>query len=113
MEKIKAFNIKPGMVIEITRVVGKPVRKFPDIALVLAVTGRDIVEYTHFNFQDAYGGQMVGTLNGHNTVKVITGEQRHHVIEVILTEVFRSLHDANQNVDIIKLIQAMDKICQA
>lgn len=93
--KIKACEIKPGMVIGISR--GKLDAKFPDIALVTATKGIYSVEYTHFNFQDAYGGQMVGTLKGSTKVKVITGKQRQHVIKTILTEVFRNLHDINQD----------------
>jgi len=102
--KIKASAIKPGMVICIKRN-----GKFDDFCLVTAVKGKSHVEYTHLDFQDAYGGLMVGSLSGDTEVKVVTGKERKHIISKIKDDMFKYLHDAENTIDTIHLIEAMDK----
>ena len=100
--KIKAKEIKPGMVIGIKRI-----KKYNDICLVTACSGYTEIEYTHLDLQDAYGGLVVGTLDGEEKVKVINGDQRKYIIDVIKKDVFKNLHDIENVVDTIRLIEAM------
>ena len=102
--KIKAKDIQPGMVIGINRGGG-----YDDISLVTATKGYDTVEYTHFDYQDGYMGKLVGTLDGKIKVKVIKGNQRQKVIKKIKTDLHRLYWDAKTDIDLIWLIQAMDK----
>ncbi len=102
--KIKAKEIQPGMVIGINRG-----RGYDDICLVIATKGFVSVEYTHFDYIDAYGGAMVGTLDGKTKVKVITGKKRQKVIKSIKYDLFKSYNDTQKDIDTIWLIQAMDK----
>lgn len=102
--KIKASAIKPGMVICIKRDTG-----WNDFCLVTAVKGKSPVEYTHLDFQDAYGGLMVGSLDGDTEVKVVLGKERKHIISKIKDDMFKYLHDAENVIDTLHLIEAMDR----
>ena len=101
--KIKASAIKPGMVICIKRDTG-----WNDFCLVTAVRGKMDVEYTHLDFQDSYGGLMVGSLSGDTDVKVVSGKERKHIISKIKEDMFRYLHDAENTINTLRLIEAMD-----
>lgn len=102
-KKIKAREIKPGMVIN-TRPNDNDVYGY---CLVTACSGYVDISYTHFNYNDSFGGQMVGTLNGKDKVLLITGETRNSIIKNIKDDVFKALHYAERNVDLIRLIESM------
>ena len=102
--KIKAKEIQPGMVIGIDR--GD---NYGDISLVIATKGFVSVEYTHFNYIDSYGGAMIGTIDGKTKVKVITGKKRDKVIKSVKNDLFRNRQDVEKDIEMIWLIQAMDK----
>lgn len=99
--KIKASEIKPGMVINIKR---KNYNN--DFCLVTAVSGYREVEYTHLNFQDAYNGLMIGSIKGSEKVQIITGKKRQYIINKIKDDVFRSFHDTENIINTIRLIEA-------
>jgi len=102
--KIKARQIKPGMVID------KKFKGDHDYMLVTSVKGYKEVECAHFNHCDGYMGRMIGFYDGKEKVKVITNKKkRAKIIKDILDDVFKLLHDTEDNVALIKLIQAMDK----
>lgn len=104
--KIKASQIKPGMVISTNRKWRR--KEIENIFLVTATKGKVNVEYTHLNFQDAYGGLMVGSIDGEQEVRVIKGEKRKFIIEEITKDVFRNLRDIENVIDTLKLIEAME-----
>ena len=100
--KIKARQIKPGMVID------KKYKNDHDYMLVTAVKGYKEVECTHFNHCDGYMGRLIGFYDGKEEVRVVTNKKkRDKIIKDILGGVFRLLHDAEDNVALIKLIQTM------
>ena len=101
--KIEASRLQPGMVVNIGN------KKYKHICLVTAVEGFVEVEYTHFDAEDPYWGQCVGTISGKKLVKVLTGKKRKSIIQNILDEVFKRLHDVEKDKDTIYLIQAMSK----
>jgi len=105
--KIKANQIKPGMVISIKRHIKK--KSFEDICLVVAIKGKQEVEYTHLDFQDPYYGLMVGTINGEQVVQVVEGKKRKFIIQEITKEIYRSLHDTENIINTLKLIEAMER----
>lgn len=96
---IKAWQMKPGMVIQTGR---------GCICLILAKEGRGTVQYTHLDYQQAYGGALVGTIKGEEMIKVLKGKKRKAVINSIKKEVFRNLHDIEVYIDMIRLIEAME-----
>lgn len=100
--EIKASEIKPGMVICVKRDTG-----WNDFCLVTAVRGKTHVEYTHLDFQDAYGGLMIGSLSGDTKVKVVLGKKRKSIIYKIKEDMFKYLHDAENTIDTIHLIESM------
>lgn len=102
--KIKAKNIKPGMVIAIDR--GDD---FGDVCLVLATSGFVDVEYKHLDLQDAYDA-LIGIIKGETDVKVLKGKNRKDVIQKIKSQVFRRLHDIEATIDMIRLIEAMEEM---
>jgi hypothetical protein len=102
MKIIKACQIKPGMVICFKRN-----GKFNDFCLVTAVRGKTKVEYTHLDFQDSYGGLLVGTIDGSEKVKVVEGDQRKHILSKIKDDVFQYLHDVENIINTLNLIEAM------
>lgn len=84
--KIKAGDMKPGMVIAIKRN-----KTFDDVCLVLARTGgkSDMdIEYTHLDLQDSYGGALVGKINGNTLIKVYKGKKRKYVMAKIKEDLF-------------------------
>ena len=105
MKKIKASAIQPGMVIGIKR----NKSEYDDICLATAKSGYSNVEYTHLDLQDAYGGLMIGSIDGKTLVEVVTGRKRKAVISKIKDDVFRNLHDTENIINTINLIEAMDK----
>ena len=104
LNMIQASAIKAGMVIAIKRK-----EKYDDIALILAKKGFTDVEYTHLDYQDAYGSAMVGSIKGAEKVKVILGIQRQAVIKSIRNDVFKYLFDVEHLIDTLNLIQDMEK----
>ncbi len=106
--KIKASKIKPGMVININRK-GANNRKYEDICLVTATTGHTKVNYTHLDFQDAYGGLLIGTIDGLEEVQIIKGKRRKYILDHIKNDVFRNLHDIENIIDTLRLIEAMER----
>lgn len=103
--KIKAFKIKPGMVIGIDR--GD---NFGDICLVTSIKRKGLVniEYLHIDLLMAYHGKLVGSIDRKTKVKVIKGKKRKEVISKIKKEVFKSLHNVEADIDTIRLIEAME-----
>lgn len=107
--KIKASQVKPGMVIGIDR--GD---NYGDVCLVLAIknTGgifnrNNVLEYTHLDVNDCYFGPLVGSIRAKSTVKVITGSERKATLKKIKDQVFKSLHNVERTIDTIRLIEAM------
>jgi superfamily II helicase len=100
---IQASAIKAGMVIAIKR------DKYNEIALVLAKKGFVNVEFTHLDYQDAYGDALVGSIQGTKKVKVITGLKRKYIIKKIKDDVFKYLHDVEHLIDMIRLIEDMER----
>ena len=102
MKITEAQNIKPGMVIAIKR------RKdYNDICLVTARRGHRDIEYTHLDLEDSYNGLMIGSIDGKEKVKIITGAKRKAIIERIKDDVFRKLHDTESLIDMLRLIESM------
>jgi len=103
--KIKAFEIQPGMVIS------KKIGDLEDISLITALSSRTVktISFAKFNLRDSFGGQMVGIYKTNQKVKVIKGARRQCIIKEILEDVRRWQLAAERDVEIIKLIQAMDK----
>lgn len=100
---IKAAAIKAGMVIGIKR------RKdFDDIVLVLAKTGFTKVSYTFLDYADGYGGALCSDIGGKEKVKVIKGLKRKAVLKSIKDDVFKNLHDIQNLIDTIRLIEDME-----
>ena len=102
--KIKASAIKPGMVICIKRK-----SEFDDFCLVTATRGKVVVSYTHLDFQYAYGGLLVGSIKGSETVHVILGKKRKRILDRIKRDIFHNLHDVENIIDTLKLIEVMEK----
>ena len=103
--KIKAYEIQPGMVIS------KMIGDLENISLITALSSRTVktISFAHFGFQDSFGGQMVGTYKTNQKVKVIKGVKRQQIIKKILEDVWRWQLSAERDVEMIRLIQAMDK----
>jgi hypothetical protein len=100
---MKASEIKPGMVVNIKR------NNVNDFCLITAVKGRMEVEYTHLDYQDSYNGLLIGSIKGNTEIQVINGKKRQYIIDKIKEDVFRSLHDTENIIDTIRLIEAMQK----
>ena len=105
--KIRAHKIKPGMVVGFRR--GPKGNRFDDCCLILATKGLVDVEYTFLDLQQAYGGALVGTIGGKEEVRVLKGNKRKSVISKIKRDVFRNLHDIENLIDMVRLIEAMDE----
>ena len=108
MKKVKknrtilAKFIHPGMVINCNP---KEKEEHFHIILVTACSGFVEVEITHFGLQEAYGGRLCMTLNGEDEVIEIRGEQRLYVLEKIKDGIFKYFHDAEEDVNLIRLIE--------
>jgi hypothetical protein len=102
--KLMASAIKPGMVICIKRN-----GKWNDYCLVTAISGYSEIEYTHLDYQDSYGGLLIGSIKRDEVVKVMAGKERKLIISKIKDDVFRNLHDIENVIDTIRLIEAMGK----
>lgn len=98
MTKIKAMEIKPGMVVDMGE---------KDIVLVIATKGLVEIEYTHFRAHDLYMGLLIGSIDGKKTVKVVEEEEREAVIQKCLDKTYDRLHDVEKDIDTLRLIQAM------
>jgi hypothetical protein len=105
--KIKAAQIKPGMVICRKRKWKREI--IEDLFLVTAISGRSKIEYTHLDYQDSYGGLLVGDIDGEEDVDVIKNERRKRIIKEITKEVWRNYHDIKNIIDTLRLIEAMDR----
>lgn len=101
---IEASKIKPGMIIGIKRKV-----KYDDFCLILAVSGSTTVEYTHLDFQDSYGGAMIGSIDGKERVKIIKGKKRQYIFDHIKEDVFKWKWDNEHLINTLRLIEAMDR----
>jgi len=104
--KIKAYKIKPGVVIGVDR--GD---NYGDICLVTAIKRKGLVniEYVHIDLLMAYHGKLVGSIDRETKVKIIKGKKRKEVINKIKKEVFKSLHDVEEDINTIRLIEEMGK----
>lgn len=103
---IEASKIQPGMTIGIER---QNKGQYDDYCLIIAKSGFTKVKYTHLDFQDSYGGALVGELEGKELVEVITGRKRQHIFEHIKNDLFKNLHDVEHLIDVMRLIEAMDR----
>ena len=101
---IKAMNIKPGMLIDITND-----SRSPDISLITATEGKVKVQYTHFTLHDTYCEGLIGTIVGEKLVDVITGEKRKELIQKCLDGAYKRYFNARDDINTIRLIQAMDE----
>ncbi len=97
--KIKVRDVKPGMTVKFSKY---------GTSLILAKAGRVEVKYTHLEKLDAFYGPLVGWIDGEKKVEVVTGKRRQKAMYEIKAEVFRSLHDIENVVDMIRLIEAME-----
>lgn len=107
--KIKASQIKPGMVIGIDR--GGAVnskKKYWDACLITTVNGVKTVEYTHLDLY-CNMGRMVGTIDGDRKVKVFTGKKRKTFFDVIKSQILSNLRRAEAEVELVRLVEAMDE----
>ena len=104
--KIKARDIKPGMVIGFDRCGNG---KYDDICLVVSTKGLEKVSYGHFDYMDGYSGKMYSYLEGETKVKVIKGKKRQKVIKKIKSDIHRLYWDVKNDIDLIWLIQSMEK----
>ena len=106
--KISAYTVKPGTIIK------KVNKKFKnDYLLVTAVTKGNIVEITGFPYQDSYYGRIVQTFKMSEKVKVIQNKnKRSKIFKSIIQDAFKQLHDAKDNIDLLKLIQESFKLCK-
>ena len=77
--------------------------------LVASVGNGADIAISHYNFQDAYGGQMTRYVQRDVEIHgVVTGEKRKYIIKHILQDLFKNLHDVENDIDMVRLIQAMD-----
>ena len=98
---IEAKDIKAGMII------GRTIREdYDDIMLIIAKTGFTKVEYTYLDYQDGQDA-FCGSIDGKEKVKVFKGKRREYIFKHIRNDVFKNLHDAQNKVDIIRLIEDM------
>ncbi len=102
---IKASEIKPGMTIAIKR----KGTTYDDFCLILAKSGHTNVEYTHLDFQDSYGGAMIGSIDGKELVKVIKGKKRQYIFDHIKKDIFKYKWDIEHIIDTLRLIESMDR----
>jgi len=104
--KIKAREIKPGMVIARRQ----NSKKYDDIVLIISKDGfGKEISYVHYDYQDAYIGLMCGYIDKDEKVKVLTGKKRKKVLEKILSDLFLLRRDAERNVDLLRLIMELEK----
>lgn len=109
--KIKASQIKPGMLIlrDYKRYTSLGKNRTKDYVLVTAKKGFVKVEYTHFNSLDGYSGRMIGFIDGKEKVKVITKKRlKERIVKEILNDRFQYKHDVDEDIDTLRLIQSMD-----
>ena len=100
---MKVKDIKPGMVINMLGANGQDCYE-----LVASVSNGVEIAISHYNFQDAYGGQMTRYADRNEDVfEIVTGEKRAFIIEHILNDLYKNLHDLENDIDLVKLIQAM------
>ncbi len=95
----KAAHIKPGMLIETDN---------KSIVLVTAIQGKIKIEYTHLDYETSINGLMVGTIDRDTKIKIITGEEKTLIVNLILKNTYQELSSINSIVDTIKLIKSMD-----
>jgi hypothetical protein len=103
-EIIKAVNIQPGMIIDF-----KPKGEFKHICLVTATSGRIDIEYTHFSLADTYCESMIGNINRDKNVGIIKGDMRKTMLKEFLDGAFDRLHNAERDVETVRLIIAMSE----
>ena len=101
MTKIKAYQIKPGMLINRA----KEDKRF--LELVTAVDGFDPIEYIHFQTNDGYSGSMIRSVDRNEEVEVIEGELKREAVQKCLEATFRRQREVENDINTIKLIQAM------
>jgi len=100
---MQAKDIKPGMVINVLGANGQDCYE-----LVAAISNGVEIAVSHYNFQEAYGGQMTRYIPREDEVhEVVTGEKRKYIIEHILKDLHKNLHDIENDIDMVRLIQAM------
>lgn len=101
--KIKASQIKPGMLIEIER------DSYWDTVLVLTIKVAGGIEYQYLDLHEAYGGALNGFLEAEEEIKVVTGKERKRLIGIIKKEVYQTRREVDHLIDMIVLIQAMEE----
>ena len=105
MKKIKAHQIKPGMLIN----TGPKKYIHNYLSLITAVSGVKNIEYTFFDYQDSYHGQFIGSIDRNKFVWLIEDKEiRKNVLKSINDDLHRNFHDTKRNIDLIKLIQEME-----
>lgn len=98
--KITAANFKPGMV------VCRQYGEIKDYMLITAVQKTDTgIACTHFNYSDGYTGRAISYHTREEEFKHVTNPNKcKKIIKKILEDAFKLLHDAEENIDLIKLI---------
>ena len=99
--KIFSCNVKPAMIIRRTS------KKFKeDYLLVTSISTGDTIEITGFPSQDSYYGRVVQFFNPTDKIKVLTNTKKQKkVVKSILNDAFSHLHQAEEDVSLIKLMQ--------
>ncbi len=100
---MKAYKIKPGMIIQTGD-------NDYGICLVTAVRREcNRIAYTHLDYKYCTDDLLVGFLKRDEKVKVIKNPgRRAAIIDVILHNVYKSLHRVRRTVDTVKLIQGVE-----
>ena len=101
--KIKAWQIQPGMMIN----AGGKSNKYWELVTAVRSRGKEL-EYAHFNVHDSYGGQMVGTLDRNQKVRVIAGKKKKVAVRLVLDDLFKNKWDIRNCIETVRLIQAME-----
>lgn len=105
--KIEMWQVKPGMLIN------RNTKKKPIYELVIAREFTDDgqkIGYSHFDAEDAYYGALTGFVDRKNKVYVVKKKsKRAKIIKSILDDVFKQYHATKKDIDLLRLIQAMEK----
>jgi len=100
---MKVKDIKPGMVVNFLGANGQD-----NYELVTSINNGGDIAITHLSFQDSYGGKMIRYEDRNSDVyELATGEKRKYIIEKILKDLHDNLHDVENDIDIVRLIQSM------
>ena len=104
--KLTPQDVKPGMVINIVRAHAPD---YYDACLVIATEGRVKISYTYLDYQEAYGGALIGKFSDTDKIYELTGDYRALVIKSVKKDLSRNKYDIEHLIDMVRLIEAMDE----